>query len=102
MHIKTPDGLAYDFQGTGEFLCAQSDDKKAIVQSRQEPWPGNPTLSINTAAAISADGNKFEFYLKPKFRWFVNDEEQPAPGANGGAVHTRAAPGSITQSSEQG
>lgn len=84
VHIKTPDGLCYDFQGTGEFLCAQSDDKKAIVQSRQEPWPGNPTLSINTAAAISADGNKFEFYLKPKFRWFVNNEEQPAPGANGG------------------
>ena len=38
VHVRTPDGLAYDFQGTGEFLCIQSDDGNAVVQTRQESW----------------------------------------------------------------
>lgn len=91
VHVRTPDGLVYDFQGTGEFLCSISDDKKAIVQTRQEMWHKNPKVSINTAAAILADGQKFEFYLKPRFRWFMNDKEQDAPGENGGGA--RGLPG---------
>lgn len=88
VHMRTPDGLAYDFQGTGEFLCIQSDAGKAVVQTRQETWTTNPKVSVNTAAAISADGQKIEFYLKPEFRWFVNDQEKETPGANGGGGQT--------------
>lgn len=80
VHISTPDGLRYDYQGTGEYISLISDDKQSMVQARQEEWPDNPKLSINTAAAILAEGHTFEFYLKPSFKWYVDGKEQAVPG----------------------
>jgi len=83
VHISTPDGLRYDYQGTGEFMSLLSDDKKSMVQARQEEWPDNPKLSINTAAAVLAEGHTLEFYLKPTFKWYIDGKEQEKPAKSG-------------------
>ncbi|MCB1099597.1 MAG: VWD domain-containing protein [Verrucomicrobiae bacterium] len=92
VHITTPDGLVYDYQGTGEFILCRSDDGKSMLQARQELWDQKPGVSVNTAAAILVDGQRLEFYLKPKFRLFVNDVEQAVPTALG----TQSFPGGVT------
>lgn len=95
VHIFTPDGLKYDFQATGEFLAVQSIDEKVVVQARQETWPNNPKVSVNTAVAFMVDGDKVEFYVKPKAALYVNDTETELPSSNmalpkGGSINPLA------------
>ena len=91
VHISTPDGLRYDFQATGEFLAVQSSDGKVVVQARQETYPVNPEVSVNTAVAFMVDGDKLEFYVKPKPVLYLNDVETELPSStmtlpNGGRI----------------
>jgi hypothetical protein len=88
VHISTPDGLVYDFQGTGEFLAAQSADGRFVIQARQEKWATRPSVSVNTALVLLVDGTKLEFYATPKFQWFINGESQAIPTRSGRAVVT--------------
>lgn len=75
VHIDTPDGLAFDFQGTGEFILSQSKDRSVQVQARQETYAKTPSASVNTAVAMWVAGDKLEIYVKPKYRVEVNDKE---------------------------
>lgn len=96
VHISTPDGLIYDYQGTGEFLAMQSSDGKVIVQARQETWEEKAGVSINTAVALWVEGDKLEFYVRPEHSFYVNDVLTELPTStytlpNGGTIEPQPA-----------
>ena len=51
-HLRTHDGLWYDFQGAGEFVLVRSVDGAAEVQVRQEPPSDARMVTVNTAVAM--------------------------------------------------
>jgi RHS repeat-associated protein len=57
-HLLTFDGTFYDFQGVGEFTAAASDTGDMVVQIRTQPMARSRWVSINTAAAINANGDR--------------------------------------------
>jgi hypothetical protein len=92
VHIRTPDGLVYDFQEVGDFILTQSTDGTVVLQARQTWWENNPKVSINTAVALNVDGVKLEFYLKPNRVFYIDDVETPLPTgllqlSNGGSIN---------------
>ncbi len=101
VHIRTPDGLAYDFQGAGEYLLMASSDGSVVVQSRQQPWRGSDRVSVNTAAAMNVAGDRVGIYLDRSPRLYVNGAPVTLDGerldlANGGAV-VAASPGYVVR-----
>ena len=62
-HLTTFDGINYDFQGAGEFTFVKSTTDDLEIQTRQEPWNGSTQVTVNTAIAIKADGQRIAFYL---------------------------------------
>jgi RHS repeat-associated protein len=63
VHLKTLDGIAYDFQGAGEYTLVKSTIDDFEIQTRQEPWNNSNSVTINTAAVIQLGGQKIGFYL---------------------------------------
>lgn len=59
-HIRTMDGHAYDFQAAGEFVLLRSTDASLEIQARQEPYPGKPAVSYNTAVAARVNGHRVQ------------------------------------------
>ncbi len=59
-HIRTMDGHLYDFQAAGEFVLLRSADASLEVQARQEPYPGKPAVSYNTAVAARVNGQRVQ------------------------------------------
>ena len=57
-HLRTPDGLAYDFQAAGEFVLVQATAGDLTVQVRQEPVGTSTVASMNTAVAMSVAGDR--------------------------------------------
>jgi hypothetical protein len=53
-HLRTVNGIAYDFQAAGEFTLLRTPDGTVDVQVRQEPAPGVELgrVSNNTAVAV--------------------------------------------------
>ena len=82
VHIKTPDLLAYDFQESGDFVLTRSTSGDVMAQTRQEPWPQKPKVTINTAAALSLGGDTLEFYMKPQFTFLINGTPTDLPASN--------------------
>lgn len=78
VHIRTPDGLVYDFQEFGDYILTQSTTGDVRVHARQEAPANNPRVSVNTAAALWVAGDKIEFYVKDD-TFFINDELTPLP-----------------------
>lgn len=76
VHMRTPDGLAYDFQGAGEYLFVASTDGSVIVQTRMEPWHNSELVSVNTAVTMNVNGDRVGVYLDRASELFVNG--QPA------------------------
>lgn len=66
-HLRTVDGAAYDFQGTGEFILLRSPDGRVEVQVRQEPATGVEAgwVSNNTAVAVRIDSRRIALYATP-------------------------------------
>ncbi|MFY1826280.1 SBBP repeat-containing protein [Myxococcus fulvus] len=62
-HYVTFDGYAYDFQGHGEFILAESTVGDLIVQVRQVPWNGSSQVSVFTAAAVKLGTDRVAYYL---------------------------------------
>jgi Ca2+-binding RTX toxin-like protein len=61
VHLQTFDGKPYDFQSVGEFILIESTVDDWQVQTRQEPWLGSSTVSVNTAFATTFSGQKVVF-----------------------------------------
>lgn len=49
-HLRTFDGLSYDFQAAGEFVLARGTGLE--IQTRQEAWGNSTSVSVNTAVAM--------------------------------------------------
>jgi hypothetical protein len=65
-HFYTFDGLAYDFQGVGEFIFAKSTitGNSFEVQTRHKAWGERTDVAITSAVAMNVNGDKVSFYLK--------------------------------------
>ncbi|SCE76745.1 von Willebrand factor type D domain-containing protein [Micromonospora viridifaciens] len=59
-HLTTFDGLHYDLQAAGEFVAVIGSGLE--VQTRQVPYPGSTTVSVNSAVAMNIDGDRVAFY----------------------------------------
>jgi hypothetical protein len=91
VHIRTPDGLGYDFQEFGDFILMQSNPGDVMVQARQEPLKKDPTVSINTAVALNVGGDIIELYQRPERHLLINGVDTPLPTTeqrlpNGGRI----------------
>lgn len=75
VHLVTPDGLAFDFQGAGEFLLLKSSDGKIEIQTRQEPWFESDRVTVNTAVAMNVNGDRVGIYLNKLQSVIVNGNE---------------------------
>jgi hypothetical protein len=64
-HFTTFDGLAYDFQGVGEFILVKSlvPEDTFEVQSRYCPWGNSKGVSVTKAVAMKIDQDKVGYYL---------------------------------------
>ncbi|WPB73848.1 peptidoglycan DD-metalloendopeptidase family protein [Archangium violaceum] len=95
-HIVTFDGLAYDFQGVGEFVVLESTaGAPLLVQARQRPLGLSRQVSINTAVAAALGADRVALYVGRTTPLLVNGVETPlAEGATlnltgGGTVSLR-------------
>jgi hypothetical protein len=90
VHVRTPDGLAYDFQGAGEYLFVAAADSSVVVQVRMEPW-GSSLASVNTAVVMNVDGDRVGVYVGRSPELYVNGQPTEMAGGtvdlvNGGRI----------------
>ncbi|WP_189380007.1 hypothetical protein [Gemmobacter nanjingensis] len=62
VHIRSLDGLSYDFQVPGDFIATSSADRQFMSQIRTEPSTGDPAVSVAIAFAAHVDGDVVEVY----------------------------------------
>ncbi|QUP53620.1 hypothetical protein GO998_07505 [Ralstonia syzygii] len=63
-HIRTLDGLYYDFQAAGDFLLTESGPS-FIVQVRQRWTPNRPNVAFNKAVAMRMGKTRVAVFLDP-------------------------------------
>jgi hypothetical protein len=95
-HLHTPDGLAYDFQATGEFIALESTGDDFEVQIRQEPVGTSTLASMNTAVATNVAGDHVGVYVATQPALWVNGQpttldEGSLPLPRGGHVERQGA-----------
>ncbi|SET60723.1 von Willebrand factor type D domain-containing protein [Nitrosomonas marina] len=61
-HLRTFDGLSYDFQAAGEFTIVRGSDSSLEMQVRQEPWGSRTDVSVNTAVAMRVGNDVVGIY----------------------------------------
>lgn len=71
-HLVTFDGLAYDFQGVGEFVLTHSLDDGLEIQARMAPWRGSRFLSVHTAFSMQVAGDRIGVYSGRSQALYVN------------------------------
>ncbi len=81
VHIRSTDGLRYDFQAAGDYLLLQSTDAEVIVQARQEMWDQNPNVSVNRAGAMRVMNDTVELYMLPEVSLYINGRPTPIPAS---------------------
>jgi hypothetical protein len=59
-HLRTFDGLFYDFQATGEFIVV--DSASIVLQVRQRPW--GDCAAVNSSAAAMVGTNRIAVYAQ--------------------------------------
>ncbi len=74
-HLRTFDGLGYDFQAVGEFLYLQStqDPTEMTIQIRLGPWPGSKRIATNKALVTSVGGDIVEINVENTPRLSINN-----------------------------
>ena len=74
VHLKTFDGLFYDFQAAGEFVLAKSTapGDSFQVQIRLQPWHNSATVSVMTEVAAAVGNNRVTFDLTRNNLVWVN------------------------------
>ncbi len=88
-HLRTFDGLRYDFQAVGEFIGVRSEDGNYEIQVRQTPWEGSRIVSLNTALAFKIDTDTIELRAGTAIELFVNGRKEslePKPLPGGGNI----------------
>lgn len=75
-HLRTFDGLRYDFQAAGEFVAARNTSGAYEIQVRQEPWLDSRVVSINTAVAFKVGNDKLEIRAGKALQLLVNGSVQ--------------------------
>jgi RHS repeat-associated protein len=78
-HLKTLDGLGYDFQTVGEFTLVKSTTDDLEIQTRQQPWRSSTNASSNAAIAIQSDGQRIAIYADQTQRLFINGSATTLP-----------------------
>lgn len=68
-HLRTYDGLRFDFQGAGEFVLARGEAFE--VQARMEAWRSSRPVSTGTAVAVRVNGDVVGFYTGKTSRLLV-------------------------------
>lgn len=63
-HMRTFNGKSYDFQLSGNFLLAASQDGRFSVQSQMKR--ANQNVSLNVAVAVNINGDRLEFYANQR------------------------------------
>jgi hypothetical protein len=65
-HLRTFDGLRYNFQAAGEFVAVRDTaDPGFEVQVRQQAATGSTTVAVTTAVAMSVAADRVEVDLTP-------------------------------------
>ena len=59
-HMRSYDGLRFDFQGAGEFILAKGEHFE--VQARMQGWAYMRTISLGTAVALQVHGDVISLY----------------------------------------
>ncbi|WP_199332029.1 Calx-beta domain-containing protein [Anabaena lutea] len=80
-HLETFDGIKYDFQGAGEYTFVKSTTDDFEIQTRQQPWNGSTTVTVNTAIAIKAGGQRIALYLNDANPLKINGTAITLPNA---------------------
>lgn len=76
VHVRTLDGLRFDFQSSGDFILVESPDGVRI-EARQLPYVSG--VSVNTAMAARVDGRLIRVALQPSRRVQVDGREFTSP-----------------------
>jgi len=71
-HLQTLSGLAYDFQGAGEYTLVKSASGKLDIQVRQQPANGSNSVAWDTAVAMLDAGTRVEVDPGSPMRLLVN------------------------------
>jgi RHS repeat-associated protein len=71
-HLKTLDGLGYDFQTVGEFTLIKSTTDDFEIQTRQQPWGSSTSASANTAISIKSGGQRIALYANQTNPLLIN------------------------------
>lgn len=64
-HMRTVDGVRYDFQAAGEFTLLRTADGTVELQARQEPIGRRDSVTINTALAARVNDRRVGIYATP-------------------------------------
>jgi hypothetical protein len=75
-HLRTFDGLLYDFQAAGEFTAARDQTGGYTIQVRQQPLSGSRYVAINTAIAFKINGDTVEIRAGQPMVLLVNGKKQ--------------------------
>ncbi|WP_437508932.1 VWD domain-containing protein [Sorangium sp. So ce1099] len=60
-HLRTLDGVFYDFQGAGEYVLVDGGSDFA-VQAREQPLGASDAIAVNTAIAVRVGASRLAFY----------------------------------------
>lgn len=96
-HLTTFDGLAYDFQGAGEFVIVEgTNGNPFLMQGRQQPYFAAPTrVTVYTAVAAKVGPDRVAIYADRQPTLWINGVATPLGGnriaglPGGGLVYRR-------------
>jgi hypothetical protein len=72
-HLTTFDGIAYDFQGAGEFVLVEATTGSPFtIQARQSPWGSSNRVTVYTGAAAAVGADRVALYTDRSPALWVN------------------------------
>jgi hypothetical protein len=75
-HLRTGDGVPFAFQAAGEFQMVASPDRSVVIQARTEPFGTSTLVTLQTAIAASAAGDRVAVYASDKVSLTINGKAQ--------------------------
>jgi hypothetical protein len=81
-HLRTADGLAYDFQAVGDYVLSKATDSDDFqVQIRQRRWEVGSNVSVNDAVAVAVAGDVVNIFpTGRRFDLIINNEVVSSAG----------------------